>query len=62
MLRLQEAKREEQVTESYKHYCNCGGYAPSMNGRDPEDPHMIWCAQRAEFMQRKQEEEKNKHG
>lgn len=24
-------------------YCTCGGYAWSMNGRDPEQPHMEWC-------------------
>ena len=33
--------------------CNCGGYAPSMNGRDPENPHMAWCAQYPEWRERK---------
>lgn len=34
---------------SYKKYCNCGGYAYTMNGRDPEHPHLHWCAQFKEY-------------
>jgi len=34
---------------TYKNYCNCGGYAHSMNGRNERDPHMIWCDQFKEF-------------
>jgi hypothetical protein len=25
--------------------CTCGGFAASMNGRDPRHPHMSWCPQ-----------------
>lgn len=35
--------------KSYRNYCNCGGYAASMNGRDKEHPHKSWCAQFAEY-------------
>jgi hypothetical protein len=34
---------------SFKHYCNCGGYAWQMNGRPQEQPHMDWCPQFAEY-------------
>lgn len=33
----------------FSNYCNCGGYAYSMNGRNPKHPHMQWCAQFEEF-------------
>jgi len=36
----------------YKNYCNCGGYAAGVNGRNPEHPHMSWCAQCIEFEER----------
>lgn len=36
---------------TFQNYCNCGGYACSMNGRDPEHPHMTWCAQYTEWEQ-----------
>lgn len=36
--------KENGVT-SYKEYCTCGGYAWSMNRRNPDHPHMQWCAQ-----------------
>ncbi len=29
----------------FDHYCTCGGFAFSMNGRDPDNPHMDWCPQ-----------------
>ena len=34
---------------SFENYCNCGGYASSMNGRNPEHPHTSWCAQSNEW-------------
>ncbi len=44
---------EEAVNlKSYSHYCNCGGYASSMNGRDSSNPHATWCAQYKEFEER----------
>ena len=35
---------------SFRNYCMCGGYAWSMNGRDPENPHMDWCPQKEEYI------------
>jgi len=40
--------------KSFEHYCTCGGYAYEMNGRNPEQPHMIWCPQRDEWIAWKQ--------
>lgn len=37
------------MIKSFVNYCNCGGYASSMNGRNPEHPHMSWCAQYHEW-------------
>jgi hypothetical protein len=35
---------------SFKHYCNCGGYAYGMSMRSMSDhPHMNWCAQYSEW-------------
>lgn len=34
---------------TYKSYCNCGGYAASMNGRNKEHPHLNWCPQYEEY-------------
>lgn len=34
---------------AFEHYCTCGGYAWSINGRDPMRPHMAWCPQRIEY-------------
>ena len=34
---------------SWDNYCNCGGYASSMNGRNPEHPHLSWCPQYEEW-------------
>lgn len=33
----------------FEHPCTCGGYACSMNGRNPEQPHMAWCPQLPEW-------------
>lgn len=35
--------------KTFKHHCNCGGYAWSMNGRNALNPHMSWCPQRSEY-------------
>lgn len=40
---------EATALKSFKHYCTCGGFASSMNGRDPADPHMHWCPQDQEY-------------
>lgn len=41
---------EEAINlRSFKHYCNCGGYAWTMNGRPESQPHMEWCPQFAEY-------------
>lgn len=42
-------KEEALALKSFKHYCNCGGYAWQMNGRQEERPHMDWCPQYAEY-------------
>jgi hypothetical protein len=36
---------------SFKHYCTCGGFAWTMNGRPKEQPHMAWCPQADEYAQ-----------
>lgn len=37
---------EEAVAmKVYGVQCNCGGYRAGMSGRNPDDPHMTWCAQ-----------------
>lgn len=42
--------REEALElTTFDHYCTCGGFAWSMNGRDPADPHMSWCPQREQY-------------
>ena len=33
----------------FKNPCTCGGYAHTMNGRDPANPHMGWCPQAEEY-------------
>ena len=35
--------------KSFEHYCTCGGYAWTMNGRKESDPHMSWCPQKEEY-------------
>lgn len=39
----------EKGITTYSSYCNCGGYAASMNGRSPEHPHLSWCDQYEEY-------------
>lgn len=34
---------------TFKNYCTCGGFAWTMNGRDPANPHMAWCPQLDEY-------------
>lgn len=47
---------------TYKNYCNCGGYAASMTGRDERYPHMRWCDQYKEYndLYSSYEKDKNK--
>lgn len=40
---------EAKDLKRFEHYCTCGGYAHSMNGRPASDPHMAWCPQRTEY-------------
>ena len=40
---------EAKALKSFKHYCNCGGFAASMNGRNPDHPHLSWCPQLEEY-------------
>lgn len=35
--------------KSFKHRCNCGGFAWGMNGREAREPHMQWCPQAIEY-------------
>lgn len=37
------------MSATFKHYCNCGGYAWPMNGRPQAQPHMTWCPQYHEY-------------
>ena len=46
------------MTKTYDSYCTCGGYAWSMNGRDPKQPHMGWCPQYDEHAKWYKEKEK----
>jgi hypothetical protein len=47
------------MTKTFKNYCTCGGYAWSMNGRDPKQPHMAWCPQFKEYAEWYRENGKN---
>lgn len=42
---------EAQKLKRFDHYCTCGGFAHSMNGRDRDDPHMAWCPQRPQWLE-----------
>lgn len=42
-------KEQAEALVTFTHHCMCGGYAHSMNGRDPARPHMDWCPQREEY-------------
>lgn len=44
---LEESRTVPLTT--FQDYCTCGGFAHSMNGRDPRRPHMSWCPQRDEY-------------
>lgn len=35
----------KEFVRTFKHYCNCGGYARLFNGRPESQPHMHWCPQ-----------------
>lgn len=41
--------QEAVSLKSFKNLCTCGGFAYSMNGRNPKQPHMDWCPQVVEF-------------
>lgn len=40
---------EARNLKTFQNLCTCGGYAHSMNGRDPSHPHMDWCRQAEEY-------------
>jgi hypothetical protein len=42
-------KEEAEKLVAFDHYCMCGGYAHSMNGRDPANPHASWCPQKPQY-------------
>lgn len=42
---------EAKALKSFKHHCTCGGYAHSVNGRNPEQPHMDWCPQLPQWLE-----------
>lgn len=42
-------KEEAENLKSFDHYCTCGGFAHSMNGRPKSDPHMNWCPQKPQY-------------
>ena len=42
-------KEEALIKKTFKNYCTCGGYAHSMNGRNPRRPHMSYCPQAEEY-------------
>ena len=42
-------KEEAQRLRRFDHYCNCGGFAYTMNGRPVSNPHMIWCPQKQQY-------------
>ena len=42
-------REEAEKLTTFKNYCICGGYACSMNGRNPADPHESWCPQKEEY-------------
>lgn len=44
---------EEAINlKHYKHYCACGGYAGMSERAKSDDPHMIWCPQYPEWLER----------
>jgi hypothetical protein len=42
-------KEEAQNLKQFDHYCTCGGYAHSMNGRPESSPHMDYCPQKPQY-------------
>lgn len=40
---------EAKNLKTFRHYCNCGGFAWQMNGRPESQPHMPWCPQFHEY-------------
>ena len=42
-------KEEAKALKTFDKHCTCGGYAHSMNGRDPSNPHMDWCPQKEQY-------------
>jgi hypothetical protein len=42
-------REEANSLKRFKRGCICGGYAWRMNGRDPEQPHELWCPQYEEY-------------
>ena len=42
-------KDEALNLKTFDHYCTCGGFAHSMNGRDARNPHMDWCPQAKQY-------------
>lgn len=42
-------KQEAEKLKRFEHYCNCGGYAHTMNGRPENNPHMNWCLQKPQY-------------
>lgn len=44
-------KQEALDLKTFDHYCTCGGFACSINGRDPRNPHMAWCPQMPQYVE-----------
>lgn len=42
-------KEEAQNLKCFDHYCTCGGFAHSMNGRPKSNPHADWCPQKPQY-------------
>jgi hypothetical protein len=43
-------REEVEALRCFDHYCTCGGFAHTMNGRPAHDPHMVWCPQRPQWL------------
>lgn len=46
---MKMTKEQALALKSFDHYCTCGGFAHSMNARDPRRPHMDWCPQKEQY-------------
>ena len=42
-------KEEAENLKSFDHYCTCGGFAHSINGRPESNPHMSWGPQKPQY-------------